>query len=515
MIIFLLLVIIILLLLVFYWLQQWQHRKPGFSEQPPQPPRRFRLPDYDHNHDLILMVKPGFTITDVLAYIKRNFPHLNREPEIKPYCQSCDNLLFSVIGFTFKVLGQTGESPKDPGPSQPVKQSGDEVPFLYTPNYKIKLPKPARSVAGSVTSRPVPPPGAEAGDPVLVAILDTGLNENVAKNYKTEPVSYCRGTLGLYGYNVVADNSNTADDFTGASNTFVGHGTPVTGLVLRYASRWVNVKILPVKVLNDKGQSTLLQLMCGLAYAKNAGAKIINASLGFYAADPLQVIFFKEFLDRLTNDNTLIIAAAGNEEIEEDKLAQNEVGAENLRNLDQHLFYPAAFSGFNSNIITATTVSAPASNQYTTAAATGMRVSPRQNYSATKVQIGVQADVEVAMQPSNDGGSQAPMDYVFLNPYGQEPGEEGWKLWNGSSFAAPVFTGLVAATYYQYLEERNGVYKRDDYLQWLVQNEHLKKKVDMVEGNDTETDKVPSLLLMKPDEQYYISLENAAAPQKV
>lgn len=96
---------------------------------------------------------------------------------------------------------------------------------------------------------------------VTVAVVDTGV-------YSSHP--YLSGKV-MKGYNFVKGNSDATDDH--------GHGTHVAGTIIDCMPN-LNVKILPVKVLNEDGCGTSLAVANGIDYAVSQGADVINLSLG-------------------------------------------------------------------------------------------------------------------------------------------------------------------------------------------------------------------------------------------
>ncbi|MFR5876269.1 MAG: S8 family serine peptidase [Eubacterium sp.] len=101
---------------------------------------------------------------------------------------------------------------------------------------------------------------------VKVAVLDTG----VATNH-----SFLKSRL-LTGYNAYTKKTNVADGN--------GHGTHVAGIVADNTPS--NVKILPVKVMQDDGTGTDLAIKAGIDYAVKQKVNVINMSLGGTCTGP-------------------------------------------------------------------------------------------------------------------------------------------------------------------------------------------------------------------------------------
>ncbi len=131
-----------------------------------------------------------------------------------------------------------------------------------------------------------------------IAILDTGvdlyhpdLKENLVE-----------------GYNFLDKNALPQDDN--------GHGTNVTGIVAAVGNNnqgtagisW-KTKIMPLKVLDHKGEGESFIVGQGIRYAVDKGAEIILLSLG----EPIYTPFMKEAVDYAEENGVLVVAATGNE----------------------------------------------------------------------------------------------------------------------------------------------------------------------------------------------------------
>ncbi len=66
------------------------------------------------------------------------------------------------------------------------------------------------------------------------------------------------------------------DDGDGAIDEGLGHGTHIAGVIARVAPQ---ATILPVRVLNSDGRGTLFDVVNGLVFAVDHGAKVINLSM--------------------------------------------------------------------------------------------------------------------------------------------------------------------------------------------------------------------------------------------
>ncbi len=133
---------------------------------------------------------------------------------------------------------------------------------------------------------------------IVVAVLDTG----VAQDHPE-----LDGKVASGGYNFISDTSDTSDDN--------GHGTKIAGIIAAIgnndegiAGATQNCRILPVKVLDAKGNGPVSTIAKGIRYAVDHGANIINLSLtcdGYYQA-------LQDAIDYAYSKNILVIAASGN-----------------------------------------------------------------------------------------------------------------------------------------------------------------------------------------------------------
>lgn len=85
------------------------------------------------------------------------------------------------------------------------------------------------------------------------------------------------------------------------------HGTQVAGVIAD--ATLDNVKILPYKVLNNRGQGTLLSLAAGINCAVKDGVDVINISLGFYESSDI----LRDTINYALSKDIIITAAAGND----------------------------------------------------------------------------------------------------------------------------------------------------------------------------------------------------------
>lgn len=144
------------------------------------------------------------------------------------------------------------------------------------------------------------------GTGTTVAVLDTGVDA-------THPD--LAAVVRSDGWDFVDDDANPADtqdgldqDGDGLVDEAAGHGTHVAGIVNAVApAAW----ILPVRVLDSEGIGTVYDLARGIRFADQAGADVINLSLGLDAWSRIV-----EWAIRQAHGNgALVVASAGNDGI--------------------------------------------------------------------------------------------------------------------------------------------------------------------------------------------------------
>jgi hypothetical protein len=369
---------------------------------------------------LVIWKKPQSSQADFDAWVNSKFP--DDRVTKKYFCQHCDSTLIMLTGpgpdlFIQTVSGGSGGT-KIPG------TSGEDGPAFFSTNIRMYFNDSLIEKNYDIKPLPVTTPTKE---PVTVAVFDTGIDpegfENMGNKYSSS-ITSCLSPQANDGWNF-ADTTNVTSD-----NHLNKHGSIVSRFIVDQVNQYGGngVKILPVKVFDAAGGSNLFSILCGIAYAKDRGAKIINGSFGYYAprfirrngldVEDSSAYLFKGFIQNyLTDSNILFVVAAGNMDDANERAVFTSHGLpypSDPRNLEEVSFYPASFARDLNNVITVTTVNR--SNV----------VSPNQNYSNQVVDIGVNAD---------------DISFVFQNPI--NPGLSVI----GTSFATPIVTGKLCANY--------------------------------------------------------------------
>lgn len=144
------------------------------------------------------------------------------------------------------------------------------------------------------------------GKGVVVAVIDTGVAfENDSHGcYQARDFS---GTHFARGYDFVNNDEHPNDD--------EGHGTHVAGTIAETtdngegaAGLAFEATILPVKVLDSFGSGTSADIADGIRFAADAGADIINMSLGTHYPDEVM----RGACQYAAKKGVLIVCAAGN-----------------------------------------------------------------------------------------------------------------------------------------------------------------------------------------------------------
>ena len=165
----------------------------------------------------------------------------------------------------------------------------------------------------------------EDQNPVTVAVLDSGARST---HQIFTGVTFDSASGSFIG---AGDNSTTVVSSDYADGN--GHGTHVSGILASATPD--SVSILELKVLDDQGNGSLLDVLSALQYAYKKGAKVVNISLGANLSDnadgkvPEQykatVNYFDDILGSLRSNGVNIVAASSNDG----------------HNMDLHYTYPA------------------------------------------------------------------------------------------------------------------------------------------------------------------------------
>ena len=124
---------------------------------------------------------------------------------------------------------------------------------------------------------------------ITVAVIDTGVDYNH---------SFLKPRM-VSGYDYIDDDDDPMDEHY--------HGTHVAGTIVD-CTPGLNIKIMPVRVLDEDGRGSSLGVSKGIEYAADHGADIINMSLGGGHNSNMD-----EAVAYAISKNVIVVVAAGNE----------------------------------------------------------------------------------------------------------------------------------------------------------------------------------------------------------
>jgi subtilisin family serine protease len=151
-----------------------------------------------------------------------------------------------------------------------------------------------------------------SGVNIKVAVIDSGVdstNPDLNSGQVLDGVDYFSGT-STSATNCIS-YSGTTHPGSGRYDPN-GHGTHVAGIIAASGNgiRGVtpNVKIMPVRVLGPSGTGETFDVACGIKWATDNGAQVINLSLGSDAASAS----VSSAISYALENNVVVVAATGN-----------------------------------------------------------------------------------------------------------------------------------------------------------------------------------------------------------
>lgn len=262
---------------------------------------------------------------------------------------------------------------------------------------------------------------------VTVAVLDTG-------------VDYAHPDLAnrvdaQNGYNYIDGNFDVMDD--------EGHGTHVAGIIaaelnnigIAGVSGKANVKILPLKVLDDQGNGTMYDVSFAIMDAVDKGADVINLSLSGERGREVPKMLQEAIAYALDHD-VVVVAAAGNDGERVERYVPASIpGVIAVSAVDEEMEL-AKFSNYGSEIALAAPgeeiLSTYLQGRYVYASGTS-QAAPFVSgtvalMKAAEPQLGIQEIKERMQRTAIDLGRKGPDEkygYGLVNAYGALQEEEG------------------------------------------------------------------------------------------
>lgn len=193
-----------------------------------------------------------------------------------------------------------GYVPNDPGKSgQPG--GWEKVQWNFAGEYGVGAPVAWENLIAD---------GAPGGSGTVVAVLDTGVAYENRGRYLRSPDF--EGSQFVPGYDFVGRTSHPDDQN--------GHGTFVAGTIAEATNNGIGLtglaygaKIMPVRVLDARGEGDASTIAKGVRWAVNHGANVINMSLVFSASvTAAEIPELTSALAYAHAHGVVVVAAAGN-----------------------------------------------------------------------------------------------------------------------------------------------------------------------------------------------------------
>jgi serine protease len=195
----------------------------------------------------------------------------------------------------------TAPAPNDPGTAG-VAGGWQALQWNFMPGNGVDAPGAWSNVLAA---------GAPGGRGVTIAVLDTGVAYSTRGRFRRSPDFAT--THFVRGYDFVSH-----DAFPNDQN---GHGTHVAGTIAESTNNGValtglawGAKIMPVRVLDSRGEGDAATIARGIRFAARKGARVMNLSLEFSSSVTASQI--PEIIDALSyarRKGVVIVGASGNE----------------------------------------------------------------------------------------------------------------------------------------------------------------------------------------------------------
>ncbi len=236
---------------------------------------------------------------------------------------------------------------------------------------------------------------------IKIAVVDSGAAYENYGPYKQAPD--LAGTVFISPFNFIDDTTHANDQD--------GHGTHVTGTIAQttnnsYGTAGIafNCSIMPLKVLDETGSGTTVNIARAVDYARQHGASVINMSLGGGAYSST----LNNAIQNAYNSGIVLVAATGND-ADEPGYAPN-------------ILYPSKYN----NVIAVGAVRYDNQRAYYSNYGEGIDL--------------VAPGGDVTVDQNGDGYGDGILQQTLAGSYS----EFGFYFYQGTSMAAPHVSGLVA-----------------------------------------------------------------------
>ena len=282
---------------------------------------------------------------------------------------------------------------------------------------------------------------------LIVAVIDTGVDylhqdmkDNILINENEIPRNNIDDDLNgkvddYYGFDFYDNHGSAMDDN--------GHGTHCAGLIAsngKFKGVAPNIKILPIKFLNNYGQGDIAKAIDAISYAIERGAKILSNSYG----NPNSNQAFLETLKYAEEKNTIFLAAAGN--------AKNDNDARGEYPANYHLGNVLSVASLSSN------------NQK----------SNFSNYGQLSVDLFAPGENILSLDVNN-----------------------GYKVRSGTSMATPIAAGIAALIWSYFPDKTNS-----EVIEILLKSTNKQKKLYKYAQNSGRSNAFNALEKIFPPENY-------------
>lgn len=266
--------------------------------------------------------------------------------------------------------------------------------------------KSTRPLPTAVTGTSPVAAAQTVGNPVVVAVVDTGISPEVRRDGWLSDITRGPATDPLDAFPRPAGNDRL--------DLGAGHGTFVAGIIRQVDPR---AEIRMYRAMDSDGVGTEIAVACAMVQAAKDGAEVINLSLGGNTIDGRPSLVYEAALDAIDEVSAgrpgrpVVVAAAGN------------AG-------DREPVWPAA----------STRVIAVAG---LTAAGDGAPWSSRGPWvNVSTIGEGVVSTYVPGTAEDADTDADGDIDAADENPL--RFGPSSWAMWTGTSFAAAQITGAIS-----------------------------------------------------------------------